>query len=431
MIFHSTKNKDHRVSFKEAIFKSLPPDNGLYFPEFIPELPEEIIADLGGHSEIEIAFAIAKPFIEGQIPESELFEILEDTLTFSFPLTDVEDHIKTLELFHGPTWAFKDVGARFLSRCMGYFTRESGEESVILVATSGDTGSAVAAGFYDVPGVEVKILYPKNKVSEIQQKQLTSWGKNINAFEVNGTFDDCQKIVKSAFLDKDLNEALNLSSANSINIARLLPQSFYYFFAIRQLESKEKIVFSVPSGNFGNLTAGVLAQKLGLPIDHFIAATNVNRVVPDYLETGKYVPQPAVQTYANAMDVGDPSNFVRLLELFHHSHPEMAYDIKGFHMNDDMILETIRVCYEKNGYLLDPHGAIAYEALKKNLKPGEQGIFMETAHPVKFLNVVDIAIDEELDFKEKTKELLQKGSYYHSIEKDFAGFKEMMLAGKY
>ncbi|MFY0687054.1 MAG: threonine synthase [Cyclobacteriaceae bacterium] len=427
MKFYSTKTNSITANFEDAIFKSLPPDNGLYFPEIIPSLDSSWLNELKQHSKAEIGYKVASQFVGDEIPADDLFRIVEETVDFDLPLTKVTDNIFSLELFHGPTWAFKDMGARFLSRCMGYFTAKSGRAVTILVATSGDTGSAVAAGFHNVPGVEVKILYPKGKVSEIQKKQLTTWGDNIKAFEVDGTFDDCQALVKQAFLDDDLNRKLNLSSANSINIARLIPQSFYYFYAMQQVPTWDNVVVAVPSGNYGNITAGLMAWKMGLPISRFIAASNSNHVVPDYLITGEYVPRPSVQTYANAMDVGDPSNFVRMVELFNGSHAEMTKQISGFSMEDSEILQTIKSCKEATDYLLDPHGSIGFQSLVNELGDDETGIFLETAHPVKFLDVVEKAMGHQLDFGDKVASLLKKEAVFDSIGADFEGFKERLI----
>jgi threonine synthase len=427
MKFYSTNNKQNSVSFEEAIFNSLPLDNGLYYPEAIPELDKSWMQDLKSKDKTEIGLEVASRFIEEEIPKKDLERIVRETVDFDLPLVKVADRIHAMELFHGPTWAFKDVGARFLSRCMGYFTQQTGQEVTILVATSGDTGSAVAAGFFKIQGVQVKILYPKGMVSDIQKKQLTTWGENIEAFEVAGTFDDCQHLVKTAFMDKDLIARFNLSSANSINIARLIPQSFYYFYAVQQIETHDKPVICVPSGNYGNLTAGLWAWKMGLPVKRFIAAANANHVVPDYLATGEYKPKPSVQTFANAMDVGDPSNFVRMLELFDRDHSQMSEQVSGFQMSDEQILKAIKTCNSVNNYLLDPHGAIGYQALIEKLGEDEIGIFLETAHPVKFLDVMEKSLEVPLSFVEKTKTLAIKMSTYQSIENSFDEFKGKLL----
>jgi threonine synthase len=427
MKFYSTNNKSYQVSFEEAVFKSLPPDNGLFYPTDLPQLDPSWLQNLKAFSKVEIGLKVSSQFISDEIPLSRLEQIIEETIDFDIPLINISDQIASLELFHGPTWAFKDVGARFLSRCMAYFIEGSSEETTILVATSGDTGGAVASGFFNIPGIKVKILYPKGKVSKVQRKQLTTWGGNINAYEVAGTFDDCQRLVKQSFLDKDLNKVMNLSSANSINIARLIPQSFYYFYAIQQSESEHNVV-CVPSGNYGNLTAGLWAWSMGLPIERFIAASNANSVVPEYLNTGIYKPVPSIQTYANAMDVGAPSNFVRMMELFGDDHSKMEKYISGFSLSDDEILTTIRTCRNMNNYVLDPHGAIGYQALVKNLKPNERGIFLETAHPVKFLDVVNKALQEPVNFDEKLLSFFDRKEVYQIVTNDFPSFKEQLIS---
>ncbi len=427
MKFYSTNNREHQVSFKDAVINSLPPDNGLYFPESIPALPADFFENLKNLSKAEIGFEVARHFVGDEIPEDRLRQIVEETVDFETPLVQVTPTIHSLELFHGPTWAFKDMGARFLSRCLGYFMEQEEEEVHILVATSGDTGGAVAAGFHGVPRVKVTILFPKGKVSDVQQKQLTTWGDNIQAFEVDGTFDDCQKLVKTAFLDKELNKRVKLSSANSINIARLIPQSFYYFYAFQQLEKWKEVVVSVPSGNYGNLTAGLLARKMGLPIKRFIAASNANRVVPDYLLTGKYEPKPSIQTYANAMDVGAPSNFVRILELFDNDFDKVTEVISGFCLVDESILKVMGKTAEDLKYFLDPHGSIGYQALYEDLQEGEQGIFLETAHPVKFMDVVRKAHKQVPDYGSKISELMERESVYQEIAGDYDELKSALI----
>ncbi len=412
-----------RVSFKEAVINSLPADNGLFFPENIPLLSSGFFQNLRNKPKSEIGFEIARHFIGDEIPEDRLQQIVSETVDFDIPLVRVNNQISSLELFHGPTWAFKDVGARFLSRCLSYFMEQESKEINILVATSGDTGGAVAAGFFGVNGVKVTILFPKGKVSDVQQRQLTTWGGNIRAIEVDGTFDDCQKIVKTAFLDKELNKKVNLSSANSINMARLIPQSFYYFYAFQQLESWKEVVIAVPSGNYGNITAGLLAMKMGLPIKRFIAAANANRVVQDYLITGNYDPKPSIQTYANAMDVGAPSNFVRMLELFGESYEEFTKVISGYCLLDEGILQVIENCAKEYDYMLDPHGAIGYQALMKNLKKGEHGFFLETAHPVKFLDVMEKASIKLPNYTNKISSLLEKESRFDRIGAEYEEFR--------
>ncbi|MEP5613543.1 MAG: threonine synthase [Cyclobacteriaceae bacterium] len=427
MKFYSTNNSSHKVSFRDAIFNSLPSDNGLYYPEKIPALQSSFIANLRSKSKEEVALEIAKNFIGDEIPKEDLKKIIEETVNFEFPLVEVENGICALELFHGPTWAFKDLGARFLSRCMRHFIYKSGEVIHILVATSGDTGGAVAAGFHGIGGINVTILYPKGKVSELQKKQLTTWGGNIRALEVDGTFDDCQKLVKTAFLDQDLNKKLSLSSANSINIARLIPQTFYYFFAFQQLVSWEKVVVSVPSGNYGNLSAGLFAKKMGLPVSRFIAASNTNKVVPDYLATGVYQPKPSIETYANAMDVGAPSNFTRMLEYFEGNVENMRLLISGFSLLDAEILATMRDCKKMNGYVLDPHGAIGYQALKGEMRNNETGIFLETAHPVKFINVLEKAFEELPDYGSKSNVWKNKQSDFQTISNSYDAFHAYLI----
>ena len=427
MKFYSTNNQANQVSFRDAVINSLPQDNGLYFPERILTLGKDFIAKLKDHSKAEIGFEVAKDFVGKDIPTDRLKQIVEQTVDFDLPLVEVDKNIHSLELFHGPTWAFKDMGARFLSRCLGYFSEGDSREINILVATSGDTGGAVAAGFHGVEGVKVTILFPKGKVSDVQQQQLTTWGDNIKAFEVDGTFDDCQKLVKTAFLDKELSQKLNLSSANSINIARLIPQSFYYYYAFQKLESWDDVVMSVPSGNYGNITAGLLAMKMGLPIKRFIAASNANRVVPDYLLSGKYEPKPSIQTYANAMDVGDPSNFIRMQEMFGRDYDKMIDKISGFYLMDESILKVMKQCANDINYVLDPHGAIGYQALVEDLEEGEQGIFLETAHPVKFLDVVVEALGESSDYKKKISRLMEKEGEFESVGIEFEEFRTKLI----
>lgn len=427
MNFFSTNNPNHSVDFQSAVLNSLPQDNGLYFPENIPALPTSFFKDLTSKSKADIGFEVAKAFIGNEIPADRLHQIVSETIDFELPLVEVSPCIHALELFHGPTWAFKDVGARFLSRCTGYFMEAQDQEVHVLVATSGDTGSAVAAGFHGIPGIRVTILFPRGKVSGIQQLQLTTWGGNIRALEVDGTFDDCQALVKQAFLDKELNAKLRLSSANSINIARLIPQSFYYFYAFQQLPDWENVVVAVPSGNYGNLTAGLLAWKMGLPIHRFIAASNANRIVPDYLETGTYTPKLSVQTYANAMDVGAPSNFTRMNTLFAQDHAAITQHISGFSLTDPDILHEIKTVYDRHHYLLDPHGAIGHAALRTHLQPHEQGIFLETAHPVKFLDVIEKALGTAPDYSAKVRQWTSKTQQFDSIPKDYLSFRDRLM----
>ena len=363
MRLYSTKNPTSFVSLKEAVFKGLPEDNGLFMPEFIPQLSNDFIKNLKNHSFQSIAFEVAKTLIGDTIPEKDLKNIVESAIDFPAPVVKLEDDTYILELFHGPSLAFKDFGARFMAQLMSYFNQGDNKELVILVATSGDTGGAVAAGFYKALGIKVVILYPSGKVSMLQEKQLTTLGENITALEVEGTFDDCQALVKKAFLDSELTHKIRLSSANSINIARLIPQSFYYFEAYKQLDTKGKpVIFSIPSGNFGNLTAGLFAKKMGLPIHQFLAATNANDVVPQYLASGSYKPIPSVRTLSNAMDVGNPSNFARMLNLYSSTWNNMIEDIKGYSYNDEQTKAAVKEVFSKYNYIIDPHGAVGYLA---------------------------------------------------------------------
>jgi threonine synthase len=422
MNYYSTNRKSPIVDFKEAVIKSLPDDNGLYFPETIPDL--SFLNQLENPTLPQLGFEILKPFCEGSIPENELEKIVTEALNFEIPLKEIEKNIFSLELFHGPTYAFKDVGARILARCLGYFNKDSDQEVTILVATSGDTGGAVASGFYGVEGVKVVILYPSGKVSELQEKQLTSLGGNITALEIDGTFDDCQALVKQAFLDQELTSKMNLSSANSINIARWIPQSIYYFWACAQLASEQELCISIPSGNYGNLAAGLLAKKMGAPIKRFIASSNVNDAVPRYLSSGLYEARNTIATYSNAMDVGAPSNFPRMLELYNGDYSSITKDISAAVLNDNQTLATMKACWEKNEYMLDPHGAIAYQILKDQLQENETGIFIETAHPCKFLPVISKVIPEYTvpsfasSLLSKKKESISMGKSYD----DFKGY---------
>ena len=400
MKYYSTNQSVEPVSFQEAIFKGLPEDNGLYMPESIPVLPSSFFENLSKMTLPEIGFEAIKPFVDGEIPDSVLKEILDDSLSFDIPLKQVKDRIYSLELFHGPTMAFKDVGARFLARCLSYFTSKGDKKLTVLVATSGDTGSAVAHGFYDVPNIDVIILYPSGKVSDFQEQQMTTLGKNITALEVDGTFDDCQHLVKEAFLNDELRATLNLTSANSINIARLLPQSIYYFYACAQLPKNKRgnVIFSVPSGNYGNLSAGLIAQRMGLPVSRFLACSNINDTVPKYLNEGRYLPKPSVSTISNAMDVGAPSNFVRMLDVFRNEHELMTEVISGFTYTDELTREAISRVYNETGYILDPHGAVGYSGLEVFLNNHEgAGIFLETAHPFKFKAVVEEQIGKAVE----------------------------------
>ena len=428
MKYYSTNKKSIRVNFREAILKGIADDQGLFLPEKIVTFPEEIIRDFRTSGLAEIAFEIARLFVSNEIPKNVLSEIIKDSLNFEIPLVKVEENIFSLELFHGPTMAFKDVGARFLARCMGYFA-EISRTITILVATSGDTGSAVANGFLGIEGIDVVILYPSGKVSPLQEKQFTTLGKNITAFEVSGTFDDCQKMVKQAFADPELKKRINLSSANSINIARLIPQSFYYFFAYAQLpQNSLPLIISVPSGNYGNLTAGLIAKRLGLPVEIFLAASNINRPVPDYLETGEFKPRLSFETIANAMDVGAPSNFARILEMYDHSWDRIKNEIIGYSYTDDQIRKTIQQTYGKTGYLLDPHGATGYLALKEYLydHPGI-GIFFETAHPAKFHTIIEEVIEENLIIPDRLEQYNIREKKTILINNRFEDMKSFLL----
>ncbi|MFO7673096.1 MAG: threonine synthase [Lutibacter sp.] len=429
MNFYSLNKIAPNVTFKDAVIKGLAPDKGLYFPEKITPLSEEFLNNIEKYSNAEIGFEVIKQFVADEIPEKELKEIIEETLNFDFPIVAIEENIAALELFHGPTMAFKDVGARFMARCLGYFNKEEKTAKVtVLVATSGDTGGAVASGFLGVEGVDVVILYPSGKVSDVQEKQLTTLGQNITALEVTGTFDDCQAMVKRAFLDAELIANKNLTSANSINVARWLPQMFYFFFAYKQLKSKNKdLIFSVPSGNFGNICAGLMAHKLGLPVKQFIAATNINDIVPNYLETGIYTPKPSKQTISNAMDVGDPSNFVRILEIFKNDNAKLKEVLSSYAFADAATQNAMKEIKEKHHYIADPHGAVGYLGLKKHgIDDNAFGIFLETAHPVKFLNVVEPIINETIDLPKQIKEVIDKEKVSIKISK-YIELKEFLL----
>lgn len=411
MRFFSTNRQSPHTGFKEASIRGQAPDKGLYFPERIPVLPKSFFEGIEELTKEEIAFEVIRPYAGDSIPPDELQRIVRETVNFDFPLVKINSSVYTLELFHGPTLAFKDVGARFMSRCLGYFSKERSQKLHVLVATSGDTGGAVASGFYGVDGVEVIILYPSGKVSSVQEKQLTALGKNIHALEIEGSFDDCQRMVKQAFADESLQSRLFLTSANSINIARWLPQQFYYFYAWQQWKQKDKPpVIAVPSGNFGNLCAGLVAYRSGLPVDHFIAACNANDAVPAYFREGNYAPKPSVVTISNAMDVGDPSNFVRMLELFDHKYGTLKQLISSYSISDDETKQTIREVKEKYNYLPDPHGAVAYAAIQEYLSthPDEQAVFLETAHPIKFYDTVEPLIGEKIPLPEALEEIVAR-----------------------
>ncbi len=430
MQLYSTNNKSHLVSLREAVFKGLPDDNGLYMPVHIPVLPPDFIQQLPHYSFSDIAFTVAQSLLQGAIPEPDLQRIIQDSITFPAPLVSLDARRHVLELFHGPSLAFKDFGARFMAQLMSYFNQGEQRELTILVATSGDTGGAVAAGFYKTPGIRVVILYPSGKVSFLQEKQLTTLGENITALEISGTFDDCQALVKKAFLDTDLNQRQRLSSANSINIARLIPQSFYYFEAWKQLADKTiPVVFSVPSGNFGNLTAGLFAKKMGLPVHHFIAATNVNDVVPAYLANGEYRPRPSVRTLSNAMDVGNPSNFARMLDLYCSTWNIMRDEISGYGFNDGTTEVAMREIKQRFGYVMDPHGAVGYLALEAYLQthPQAQGVILETAHPAKFKEDVEKILGEPTDIPERLAILSNRSKQATTMPNDFSVFKEWLM----
>lgn len=410
MHYYSLNNKSHKVSFKQAVINGLAPDKGLYFPENITPLSKDFFENIENLSDEEIAFEAIKQFVGDDIPENILKEIISETLCFDFPCVKVEDNIYSLELFHGPTMAFKDVGARFMSRCMGYFNQNSEEKNTVLVATSGDTGGAVASGFLGVKNVDVVILYPSGKVSDIQERQLTTLGQNIKALEVDGVFDDCQDMVKNAFLDEELKHK-NLTSANSINIARWLPQMFYIFFAYKQLKKHQKpLIISCPSGNFGNICAGIMAKRLGLPIAHFVASTNANDTVPRFLEKGNYDPKPSIATISNAMDVGNPSNFVRIQELYNHDLNEFEKDFSSYSYNDIITSETIKTIFQNTCYIAEPHGAVGYLGLKNEMQKqqGCLGVFLETAHPIKFLDIVEPLLNLKLPIPKQIESVLNK-----------------------
>ncbi|MFT4032908.1 MAG: threonine synthase [Siphonobacter sp.] len=431
MKLYSTKHQSPDVSLEEAVFRGLPPDNGLYMPEHIPTLPLSFFETIQNLSLPEIAFEVSKALLGDDIPEADLKAIVNQAITFEAPLVAVEPDTYALELFHGPSMAFKDFGARFMAALMSYFLGKSSKEIHILVATSGDTGGAVAQGFYDTPGIKVTILYPSGKVSDIQEKQLTTLGANISALEVEGTFDDCQRLVKEAFLDADLRSKFNLASANSINISRLIPQTFYYFNAYARLKHLGKpLVFSVPSGNFGNLSAGIIAYRMGLPVHTFIAATNINHIVPDYLSTGTFTPQPSVETLSNAMDVGNPSNFPRLLVLGGGDWDSLKELITGIWYDDAQTQLAIRNVFQSTGYLMCPHTAIAYQGLKdttETLAEEVTGVFLSTAHYAKFLPTMKATLGTAIPIPDRLAELLNKPKVATPMSTSFEAFKTYLL----
>lgn len=423
MNYYSLHHKSPKTTFKNAVVQGLAKDRGIYFPETITPLSKDFFENISEYSNHEIAFEAIKQFVGDEIPECILKEIIKETISFDFPLVKVDHNIASLELFHGPTMAFKDVGAKFMAKCLEYFNKNNNNEITVLVATSGDTGGAVANGFLGAKGVNVVILYPSGKVSDIQEKQLTTLGQNITAIEVDGVFDDCQEMVKTAFLDDEITKTL--TSANSINIARWLPQMFYFFFAYKELYKKQKeLIFSVPSGNFGNICAGVMAQKLGLPIKHFVASTNVNDTVPNFLVDGVYKPKPSKATISNAMDVGNPSNFIRIKELFNNDLETLKKVFSSYSFTDDETRKTMLKIYNDSGYVSDPHGAVGYLGLKKHgLQENEFGVFLETAHPVKFLDIVEETLPIKVNIPEQIKKIINnkksalKAASYQDLKK--------------
>ena len=435
MKYYSTNRQAPDATLEEAVVKGLASDKGLFMPYTIKPLPQAFFDNIENLSFQEIAYQVADAFFGEDVPADTLKQIVYDTLAFDVPLVPVSENIYSLELFHGPTLAFKDVGGRFMARLLGYFIRKEGKNQVnVLVATSGDTGSAVANGFLGVEGIHVYVLYPKGKVSEIQEKQFTTLGKNITALEVDGTFDDCQALVKAAFMDEALNNHMLLTSANSINVARFLPQAFYYFYAYAQLkkrlqaEQAQSAVVCVPSGNFGNITAGLFGKRMGLPIKRFIAANNSNDIFYQYLQTATYHPRPSVATIANAMDVGAPSNFARVLDLYGDSHAAISAEVGGATYTDKQIAETMRQVWNEHHYLLDPHGACGYRALQEGLQPGEVGVFLETAHPAKFKDTVEEIIGETIEIPEKLQAFMRGEKQTVQMTKHFADFKAYLLS---
>ncbi|MEW7292008.1 threonine synthase [Aquimarina sp. 2304DJ70-9] len=428
MQYYSLNDNTIKASFSEAVIKGIAPDRGLYFPENITPLPQSFFDTIENLDTIEIAYQAIQQFVGDEIPETELRDILADVLNFEFPVVEIEDNIATLELFHGPTMAFKDVGARFMARCLGYFNRNNNNQVTVLVATSGDTGGAVANGFLGVKGVDVVILYPSGKVSDIQERQLTTLGQNITALKIDGVFDDCQDMVKTAFLDKGITDHKQLTSANSINVARWLPQLLYFLFAYKQVKSKGKdIVFSVPSGNFGNICAGIVAHKLGLPVKHFVASTNINDTVVRYLKTSDYDPQPSKATISNAMDVGNPSNFIRIQRLFDNNFEELKDNFSAYSFDDGQTKDAMKKIYDQTKYIADPHGAVGYLGLKKQeLQDNEYGIFLETAHPVKFMDIVEETIKTSLEIPPQIQKVMNKEKKSFSI-KSYKELKEFLL----
>lgn len=462
MNYYSTNRQSPIVNFREATIKGQAPDKGLYFPETIPQLPADFFKELRNLSKAEIGFRVIRPYVGDTIPEDVLYNLVEETVNFDFPLVKITDNIYTLELFHGPTLAFKDVGARFMSRCLGQFSKQRSEKITVLVATSGDTGGAVADGFYNVEGVEVVILYPSGKVSSVQEQQLTTLGKNIRALEVKGNFDDCQSMVKKAFADEALNKKLFLTSANSINVARWLPQQFYYFYAAQQWEKRlltpnspqhelsgsvlhpandrssdfsSAPIISVPSGNFGNICAGLMAYRSGLPVKHFVAACNANDVIPKYFDSQKMEPAAAIATISNAMDVGNPSNFVRILEIFNQEFGDLKDVMSSYSFTDEQTREEMLSVHKEFGYTLDPHGAVGLLGLKKYISESGNGLshsgtgagyFLETAHPVKFYDVVEPVLGEKVEVPESIKGILELKKNSTEIEAEYEALRELL-----
>ena len=426
MNYYSLHHTSPNTTFKNAVVQGLAKDRGVYFPEKITPLSKDFIKNITEYSNHEIAYEVMKQFVGNEIPTEKLKEIIAATVSFDFPLVKIDHNIASLELFHGPTMAFKDVGAKFMAQCLEYFNQGNEEEITVLVATSGDTGGAVANGFLGAKGVNVVILYPSGKVSDVQEKQLTTLGQNITALEVDGVFDDCQEMVKTAFLDTNITK--KLTSANSINVARWLPQMFYFFFAYKELQKKnKKLVFSVPSGNFGNICAGIMAQKLGLPIEHFVAATNVNDTVPSYLIDGVYNPKPSKATISNAMDVGNPSNFIRIRELFNNDLKLLKRTFSSYSFSDTETRATMKEIYTNTGYVAEPHGAVGYLGLKKyGLKENEYGIFLETAHPVKFLDVVEATLPVQVKIPEQIQKVINNKKVALQVA-DYKGLQSFLL----
>lgn len=422
MNYYSLHRKSPKTTFKNAVVQGLAKDRGIYFPDNITPLSKDFFKNIENYTNQEIAFEVIKQFVGDEIPTEKLKEIIEETVSFDFPVVKITENIATLELFHGPTMAFKDVGAKFMAKCLEYFNRDNNNEVTVLVATSGDTGGAVANGFLGAKGVNVVILYPSGKVSDIQEKQLTTLGQNITALEVDGVFDDCQEMVKTAFLDEEITKTL--TSANSINVARWLPQMFYFFFTYKELKKLNKeLVFSVPSGNFGNICAGIMAQKLGLPVKHFVASTNVNDTVPNYLKDGKYTPKPSKATISNAMDVGNPSNFIRIQELFNNDFETLKNHFSSYSFSDDETRYKMKAIYKESGYVADPHGAVGYLGLEKyGLNENEFGVFLETAHPVKFLDVVESTLPVKVEIPPQIQKVIDnkkvaiKASSYEDLK---------------